>query len=389
MAGGMWYAPPVTSVGSKHESVFPASSDSSTTSDSPDASALHNRSSGGGQRFVWPPARGQDSAGPDNRESGGGSLPDDAREPAGNAGLDQTAPIQTGAGLLPRDWPWWRRAEQALLDVQTPPLTERLAIDGWQPDPVRSFCWRCGENAGPYSVDDRGCAACRDGRVAWDRFVRLGVYQRPLRPIIHDVKFTAWRRLGMDIGKMLGEQIARAIEADLQSGAISRAECQRVTVVPVPSAWWHRMRRGIDHTAVLARGVVKGLAAAHETTLAPVLQRELRPSQTEVRASERTRNVAGSMHMRGSGWENPLRNSIKSLYGRESPSIEGTLWVIVDDVKTTGATMGVACDALRRGLLERETVPAGKSPTLSRRANVWAAAIAVAGDGSSQAPSDG
>jgi predicted amidophosphoribosyltransferase len=182
-----------------------------------------------------------------------------------------------------------------------------------------------------------GCRVCLGKRLPWTRFVRLGEYHGLVRDVVHEMKFTAWRRLGMDAGRMLGAQLRPLLEG------VAREE---LVLVPVPSTFRRRMARGIDHTLVLARG-------AREVTggrIVRALARRHRPSQVGLPMSERRRNVSGTMRLRGQG------------------QLGGCTVIVIDDVRTTGATMTEACRALVRGLRERET-PAQA---------VWAAVIGVA-----------
>lgn len=332
---------------------------SEAASDKPETNGSSEPSKGAGP-FVWPP----------RLEPGGAALQNEAA-----AGATPGRVVARDVALSRR--PWWRVVEDAWLDVRVPPLMERLARAGWAADGLSAFCWRCGASTGRYEVDDRGCAACREGESpAWDRFVRLGMYQEPLRSVVRDIKFTAWRRLGSDAGRMLGAQVRRAIDADLRSGALAHGAADRVLVVPTPTAWLHRMRRGIDHTSVLARAAAREL----DGRVVHALRRELRPSQTEVRASDRGANVAGSMHPR-------TRRIVAGLRGRrrgETSATQGeTLWVVVDDIRTTGATLRVACSALGRAI--RAARAGGDTGRAGKQADrVWAAVLGVA-----EQPSEG
>lgn len=98
-------------------------------------------------------------------------------------------------------------------------------------------------------------------------------------------------------------------------------------VVPVPLHWRRRRWRGYDQAALLARPTAKALGV-------PALLRGLRrvrhtPSQVNLPHDERQANVAGAFapgRLRGVGRV-----------------------LLVDDVRTTGATLEAASKALRAG----------------------------------------
>lgn len=247
------------------------------------------------QPFVWPPAPTPESPG---------------AAPIAPA----IAPPSAAPGRANRLVEALRAAERVWLAPTALPLARRMQEEGWSPDPFEAFCGRCGGGIGPYEESEFGCAACRDLKIPWDRFVRLGEFRDPLRQWVHEVKFTGWRRLGDDLGRLLGE---RLLEAGLEMG--------RAVVVPMPTMIWRRTARGIDHSAILARGV----AAAVEGRVVRGLRRSHRPSQRTLSPAERSRNVSGA-----------FRRSGREDFG-------GGPVVLVDDVRTSGATLSAAARALK------------------------------------------
>ncbi len=224
------------------------------------------------------------------------------------------------------------------------PLPERMAEAGWAPDPLDAYCNRCGLTVGPHEADEFGCAACLGRRLEWDRFVRLGEYTGPLAEWVQDVKFTGWRALGAALGQELGRALVRA-------GVRGQGQKRELVVAPAPTAPIRRVTRGIDHTLALARGVGRELGV-RPTRL---LRARHRPSQRSVPASQRTRNVARAFSKR---WPPP---------GRPRP-LEARILVMVDDVRTSGATLSAAIRALRRG----------EWAGVGRPLEIWAATAAVA-----------
>jgi predicted amidophosphoribosyltransferase len=173
--------------------------------------------------------------------------------------------------------------------------------------------------------------------------VRLGEYDGLVRDVVHEVKFSAWRRLGSDAGQLLGRQLEPLLEG---------VDRSRLVLVPVPSSLQRRLARGIDHTLVIARGVRRVTGGR----IVRALKRRHRPSQVSLAMSDRKQNVSGTMRL------------------RRGVDLSGKLVIVIDDVRTTGATMTEACRALGRGVGDR------------RPGEIWAAVLGVAVDIGRKAP---
>lgn len=247
---------------------------------------------------------------------------------------------------------WWRAIEETWLGLVTPSFADRAADSGWSPDPLSEYCSRCGHPTGPHEsaaggVGRASCPNCVGTRPRYSRVVRLGDFDGLLRDAIHEVKFSAWRRLGTELGRLLGRQLALALD-------MAGVDSSRVVLVPMPTTTRRRLVRGIDHTTVLARGVRDVLGAP----IIHAVQREHRPSQTQVPTSQRRDNVARTMRM------------------KPGVDVFGRLVVIIDDVMTTGSTMGECARAIREGSQGEK-----RSPT-----DVWAAVLSVAAEGARKRP---
>lgn len=139
-------------------------------------------------------------------------------------------------------------------------------------------------------------------------------YGGPIAEAIHRFKYRDQSALSAALGALMGEAAAQWVgEVD--------------AVVPVPLHWRRRRSRGYDQAALLATPTARALGV-------PALLRGLRrvrhtPSQVDLPHDERQQNVADAF----APWR--LQGSAKVL--------------LVDDVRTTGATLRAASHALQAG----------------------------------------
>jgi ComF family protein len=175
--------------------------------------------------------------------------------------------------------------------------------------PIR--CAACDEASEWPSVFCNACATLIDRMESRGAVFEYG---GPVANAIQRFKYEGHSELGGILGSVMVEGAshwARRVDA----------------VVPVPLHWRRRRARGYDQAALLARPVAISLGV-------PALLRGLRrlrntPSQVDLPHAERQRNVAGAF----APWR--LRGVRRVL--------------LVDDVRTTGATLRAASDALKAG----------------------------------------
>lgn len=286
-------------------------------------------------KFHWPP-RAQPGSPVDLGPSQGFDPP-----PHGDSSADFDPPADEAA---PRAF--WDDVEVVWLGRRAAPFVQRAREAGWTPDERHAYCARCGSTVGPHeaSLDPAkpSCPSCRDSRLQWQRCVRLGEYRGLPRRAVHELKFTAWRSVGLELGRLLGAALA----IELDRAGIKRSQA---ALVPVPMTLIRRILRGIDHTQTLARA----MSRASEVPILRLLGRKHRPSQLSVPHSERAGNIRGAFRVCG-----PVENWPKVL-------------VLVDDVRTTGATLAEASRTLRE-----EFRRAGAS-----HVQIWTAVVAVAQSG--------
>ncbi|MEM1331753.1 MAG: hypothetical protein AAGG07_14500 [Planctomycetota bacterium] len=174
--------------------------------------------------------------------------------------------------------------------------------------------------------------------MPWTRAARLGEHDGVLAELIADCKFRRDRTAARVLGCHLGRRLLRL--PGFQSDA---------WFVPVATSRTHQIQRGIDHTRELARAA----ARAAGVRSAPLLKRRHGPSQLEVPPSRRAANVRGVFRV-------PARRARAGM-----PS----LVILIDDVRTSGATLRAASRVLLEAALQR-----GARPEL------WVASVSVAID---------
>lgn len=166
-----------------------------------------------------------------------------------------------------------------------------------------------------------------------------GEYEGALREIIHAFKYQHRRSLARRLGALM--LIAGAV-------TLEGADC----VVPVPLHPWRRFRRGFNQAADLARWLDHQVVHALRRTRATPPQSDLPPRQ-------RRRNVRDAFAL------SPLLPD-----AARSRLIEGRTVVVVDDIRTTGATLD-ACAAVltRAGAREVRALTAAYAlpPAVTRR----------------------
>lgn len=159
---------------------------------------------------------------------------------------------------------------------------------------------------------------CRVGGRGFDAAYSFGDYTGALRRLIHLLKYRRVQALTQPFGAWLTQALPLDEQLDV--------------VVPVPLHWTREFSRGFNQAELLAREITRRRGLPY----APALRRiQATTSQARMSRSERRRNVA------------------TAFVARRPAAIAGKTVLLIDDVHTTGATLGACALALKRAGAKR------------------------------------
>ncbi len=178
---------------------------------------------------------------------------------------------------------------------------------------------------------DAGCAHCRSRRFAFAQAFAFGFYRGVLREAVIASKQTSHAPLTLALGELLAETLRSGLGEDAPDG-----------VLPVPSHWTRRLRRGGVPAQWLAESIGQSLG--------------IRPLQT-LRCIRRTKKQ-GTLppEKRAENVRHAFRAKTGYAFGASQRAVAGRHLLLVDDVLTTGSTGDAAAAALRTAGAERVTL---------------------------------
>jgi len=174
-------------------------------------------------------------------------------------------------------------------------------------------CPRCGVTIHSPSTPESSCGACQQHPPPYDRVLAPFRYDTPLDHLIHRLKYCG----RLEQARLLGDLMAHWLEQHLDAFPDR--------VIPVPLHPTRLRQRGFNQAVELARRVCKRLELPLDTQSCR-RQRATPPQSEMADARERARNIKGAFAVRGE-----VRGSV----------------AILDDVMTTGSTVGELAKCLR------------------------------------------
>ncbi len=172
----------------------------------------------------------------------------------------------------------------------------------------REVCRRCASPLRPGA----DCRVCRQLAPALRSVRAVCAYEGPARSAVHTLKFRSGRSLAPVLGDLMRRSLdTRPLRADL--------------VVPAPLSAARLRERGYNQAELLAIEVSSAIGGCLVPSL---LARDDRPPQQRLSGAERRKN---------------LRGAVRCL---DPSRAAGQRVLLVDDVMTTGATLGACAEAL-------------------------------------------
>jgi ComF family protein len=177
------------------------------------------------------------------------------------------------------------------------------------------YCPRCGKDVSKFALVGGACPDCQGSEIHFDGIARSGVYAEALKEMILAFKLAGRTELNSVLGflgntALLGSPFYNNIEF----------------FVPVPLHWSRRLWRGYNQSLIIAREL-KHASAKINTELARI--RRTKSQLTTASAAARARNVAGAFAV------------------RKGHNFAGRKVCLVDDIKTTGATLNECAKTLK------------------------------------------
>jgi len=231
-------------------------------------------------------------------------------------------PSLSQRGQVVANWLW-----RGLVDWLTPPKCLACRCDVTEGASLCLSCWQslsfiddpvCDALGTPFEYD-QGEGALSPAAIAepppWNRARAAVAFTETARHLVHLLKYNDGHEAGLAMARMM-----------LGPGRRLTSECD--AIVPVPLHAWRLWRRRFNQAAVLAQAISRH---AEKPYLHDVLLRK-RPtgSQVGLTADERRKNVRRAF----------------SVPPERQVAVQGRSVLLVDDVRTTGATAGACARAL-------------------------------------------
>jgi len=161
------------------------------------------------------------------------------------------------------------------------------------------------------------CGRCLLKSPPWDALVYVTEYKAPLRQLIYKLKFNATPALAPALARLL---LLRILDARGE-GRIRRADI----ILSVPLHKRRAIMRGYNQSALIALPLARWLGCTY--LVSAITRQRVTPAQHQLSAKQRSHNL-------------------KAAFSVDIP-LSGRHIAIVDDVVTTGSTVGEIAQMLK------------------------------------------
>lgn len=186
-------------------------------------------------------------------------------------------------------------------------------------------CRRCGAPVGPYVDLSDGCTQCRRESFAFDRVIRLGVYESNMRSACLRAKAAG----GSTVARGLADLLANDKRSQFEDAATD-------VVVPIPEHWTRRIFNAHYAAETLSRELSRSLRIRWNGAL--LVKRYRTPKQATSPTAQRRQQQQGSFAV------------------HRAKDLQGKSVLLVDDILTTGSTASAAARALKQAGAKRVVV---------------------------------
>jgi len=177
------------------------------------------------------------------------------------------------------------------------------------------YCRRCGRDVSRYAIYEGTCPKCAGEEIHFDGIARAGIYARSLQDIV-----LVFKRGRSELDSVTGWLADSALQ-------VSQFYEEIDFFVPVPLHWFKRLIRGYNQSLLLAKRLNR-TSAKISTDLVRIRYTKAQPTMPS--AAAREKNVAGAFAVR---YRHPFA---------------GRSVCLVDDIKTTGATLNECAKTLKQ-----------------------------------------